>query len=66
MQPPIRFTRPDHREMLLQPWSLHDVDALATITESDIDQAESYWRRLLPRRLRDLLSARVKSANPRL
>jgi hypothetical protein len=63
-QPPIQFTRPDHRIMHLQPWSLHDLDEMAVITPNDVDKAEAYWRRLLPRKLRDILSAREVHANP--
>jgi hypothetical protein len=60
---PIQFTRPDRREVELQPWSDADLDRMATLTETDQRRAASYWRRFLPRRLRDLLDAISTIAN---
>jgi hypothetical protein len=43
------------------PWSDQDLNNMAQITPKDIQQAQAYWRRLLPRRLRDLLDARSRA-----
>lgn len=57
MTRPIHFQTPGERAVELMPWSDQDLDNMAQITEDDMSRAESYWRRLLPQRLRDLLSA---------
>ena len=54
---PIHFTRPDQREVQLQPWSDHDLDQMSQITEDDISKAKRYWSRHLPARFKDLLNA---------
>lgn len=58
MPTPIRFLRPDQREVEMLHWSEQDLDELAQISPDDKQRATAYWRRLLPRRLRDLLDAR--------
>lgn len=55
---PIHFLRPDQREAQLLPWSDQDLDEMAQISDADKEQTAAYWRRLLPRRLRNLLDAR--------
>lgn len=54
---PIQFTRPDQRQVELHPWNESDLARMATVTEEDQRRAAAYWRRLLPRPLRDLLDA---------
>lgn len=54
---PIQFRRPDQREVELQPWTDHDLDAMAEISETDKQRTAAYWRRYMPRRLRGLLDA---------
>lgn len=45
-------------------WSEADLDALAVITDADIEAARRYWLRVLPRRYRDLLDATSTVAAP--
>jgi len=45
----------DHSELL--PWSDEDLAEMSTVTEKDRHGAAAHWRRLLPKRLRDLLQA---------
>ncbi len=61
MTRPIHFQTPGERAVQLMPWSDQDLDNLSQITEDDIDRAEAYWRRRLPQRLRDILSATARA-----
>lgn len=60
MTRPIQFQTPDERTVELLPWNEADLSDMAQITEADQRAAAAYWRRLLPRRLRDLLDARSR------
>lgn len=57
MPQPIAFTRPDQRQDELLSWSDREIDDMAIVTDEDRQRARSYWRRLLPRRFRDVLDA---------
>lgn len=57
MPTPIAFTRPDERQVELLMWTDQELDDMAIVTEDDQTRARAYWRRLLPRRFRDLLDA---------
>lgn len=59
MTRPIHFQTPGERSVELLPWSDQDLEQMSQITEEDRRRADAYWRRLLPRKLRDLLSART-------
>lgn len=53
----IDFTRPNgsHGELLL--WSDVDLEQMAQVSDSDAQDARSYWQRYLPHRLRGILDA---------
>lgn len=54
---PIRFTRPDQREVELQPWSDHELDAMSQVTDDEKRLAKRYWERHLPLMFKSLLNA---------
>jgi hypothetical protein len=63
MTRPIHFQTPGERHVELIPWTDQDLDNLSQITTDDMDRAESYWKRRLPKSLRDLLSAVVSAVH---
>ena len=59
MSRPIHFLRPDERSVEMLPWTDAELDQMSQISEGDKRTADAYWRRYLPKRLRDLLRART-------
>lgn len=58
MTRPIHFQTSEERHIELIPWSDADLVQMSQISQQDQQRADAYWRRLLPRRLRNLLAAR--------
>jgi len=59
MTRPIQFQTSAERTVELLPWTDADLTAMATVTPDDQRKAREYWRRHLPRALRDLLDAQT-------